>query len=113
MYVPRRNLGLRRTFLDILNGFFNTERIFKLSIKDMTKVKEIIFLSPPRMPRGEAEECFESEGYECPECCGNGYYWGQDADSMEPCKQTCTVCGGSGEVRVEVTVKWKGRKGGL
>lgn len=65
-------------------------------------------LCPPRMPSGVAEECFESEGYECPECHGNGYHWGQDTDSLEPCKQTCAVCGGSGEVTATVTVVWKG-----
>ena len=74
----------------------------------MTKVKEIIVLSPPRMSMGSAEEYFESAGYCCPECHGNRYYWGQDTDSLEPCKQICAVCGGSGEVTATVTVVWKG-----
>jgi len=77
----------------------------------------MIELSAPKVMREHRPERFTVQGFTCPECNGNGWNWRQSDDAIDVDqhgwgKHTCTVCGGTGEVDAEVTVSWKGRKGG-
>jgi len=77
----------------------------------------MIELMPPAVFREARPEKFTVSGFTCPECHGNGWYWGNEHDGAPSpdgwMKVVCPVCGGTGEVDAEVSVNWKRQKGGL
>lgn len=83
----------------------------------MSRKRLMIELSAPSVMREHRPEKFTVTGFTCPECNGNGWGWRKkeddaDVDQHGWGKQTCPVCGGTGEVDAEVTVNWRKQKGG-
>lgn len=65
----------------------------------MSLKKQIIEITPP----GRIEtEVLISHPQPCGYCRGNGWHWGSNYR-----KVPCPDCGGSGEVRAMVTIKWE------
>lgn len=58
---------------------------------------------------GVVEERIVSEGHECSYCRGHGRVLRLDAAGEEWEWQECPVCGGTGELDAEVTIRWKAR----
>ena len=73
----------------------------------MSKTRQILELSVPSLKTkhervvGMVQEC----GY----CCGSGWFWGTD-EWGESVKTPCPLCDGTGCLRPEVTIDWKGVK---
>lgn len=73
----------------------------------MSKTKQILELSSPSMKT--LREHVVGLVQRCNYCCGNGWFWGTD-EWGESEKQPCPLCGGTGQLRPEVTIEWKGVK---
>lgn len=58
---------------------------------------------------GGRDERLISRGYDCPECCGNGWHWEEKGKDYE--KAPCHVCKGTGKVDAVVTVHWQASEG--
>lgn len=74
----------------------------------MSSHHRMIFLTPPVY--GDKEERIESRGYECGYCHGRGGFTGDRTGPRENEWKICPVCGGSGKMDAEVTIKWKPSK---
>lgn len=76
----------------------------------MSKIKEMIELKPDHgCTNGGRDERLISRGYDCPECCGNGWHWEEKGKDYE--KTPCHVCKGTGKVDAVVTVHWQASEG--
>jgi excinuclease UvrABC ATPase subunit len=80
----------------------------------MSRTRQIIELTPPAVFREARPEKFTVSGFTCPECNGNGWYWGCERDGAPSSdgwmKVVCPVCGGNKVVSAEVTVHWRGKE---
>ena len=76
----------------------------KKTKKDMVKVKTIMEVEAPTI-KVDAEKKIV-EGLRCNYCWGNGWFWNTD-EYGEDFKDPCPMCGGSGKVNAEITIKWK------
>ncbi len=76
----------------------------------MSMKKQIILLDAPQVIQADRPETFTVEGFACPECKGNGWHWEELFN--EYYKEPCQVCGGTGEVCADVTIRWRKKEGG-
>jgi hypothetical protein len=72
----------------------------------MSKTKHVIIPSPPLFLREGNKERQVLEHYTCSCCQGNGFFWKTGADIKEKIKAPCSVCGGRGRLKAEVTIEW-------
>ncbi len=69
----------------------------------MSQTKVQLELSPSK---NMATEHIRKGGFDCPQCCGNGWHWAEDGFG-ERYKEPCKHCHGSGKVSAEITIEWK------
>lgn len=67
-------------------------------------IKTILELQSPRVKLSVEKKAVE--GLKCNYCQGNGWFWGRDEHGQDV-KDPCPMCGGSGKVNAEITIKWK------
>ena len=70
----------------------------------MVKVKTIMEVEAPTIKVDDEKRTVE--GLRCNYCWGNGWFWGTD-EWGDDVKSACPMCGGSGKVNAEITIKWK------
>ena len=73
----------------------------------MSKTRQILELSGPSLKT--KRERVVGMVQECNYCCGSGWFWGTDAWGERE-KRPCPLCDGTGQLRPEVTIEWKGVK---
>lgn len=73
----------------------------------MSKIEDIVRLSPPVAAYFKKDEQLVSKGHCCPECKGRGWYWDMDFSGMSEAKEPCSVCNGTGMVDAVITIQWK------
>lgn len=74
----------------------------------MSRIREMIELTPPAVFREARPERLTVSGFTCPECHGNGWFWSEDGGGDWE-KKDCPVCGGTKEVTAEVVIRWRGK----
>ncbi len=67
----------------------------------MSGIKKMIQLGAPGT---STQERFEAGGFQCPQCKGRGYHWGNERD---PKREACPRCKGSGRLKAEIVITWK------
>ncbi|MBR1463470.1 MAG: hypothetical protein IJ604_08895 [Prevotella sp.] len=77
----------------------------------MSEIRETIELRAPKSINWKAEERLISRGHCCPECHGNGWFWGMDPQDIDSIKAPCRTCNGTGKVDAVVTVHWQASEG--
>lgn len=70
----------------------------------MVKVKTIMEVEAPTIKVDEEKRTVT--GLRCNYCWGNGWFWNTD-EHGDDFKDPCPMCGGSGKVNAEITIKWK------
>ena len=73
----------------------------------MSKTRQILELSGPTLKT--KHERVVGMVQECNYCCGSGWFWDTD-EYGERVKTACPLCDGTGRLRPEVTIDWKGVK---
>lgn len=72
----------------------------------MSKIKQLIEITPPLHVQAKAGEVFTLHGFDCPNCNGRGLFSAEQTGHHEYDQKTCNACKGTGKLQAKIVVGW-------